>query len=71
MADVIAFRAPDRPRPRLHIWRAGDDWELHHQSASGDAWALLDRFATREDAVRAALDALEIFPGSRLGEVAG
>lgn len=70
MADVIAFRAPDRPCPRLHVWRGPDEWELHHESASGDSWALLDRFETHEAAVRAALDALPIFPGARLGEVA-
>lgn len=65
---VIAFPVPDRPCPRLHVWKCGDEWELHHQSASGDSWALVDRFPTREAAVRAALDALEIFPGARLGE---
>lgn len=43
MADVIAFPAPDRPCPRLHIWRAGHGWELHHESSHGDSWALLDR----------------------------
>jgi hypothetical protein len=67
MAEVIRLPAPDRPTPRLHVWRAGDEWELHHESRSGNSWALLDRFSTREDAVRAALDALPIFPGAQLG----
>ena len=70
MADVIAFRAPDRPAPRLHVWRDGDGWGLHHQSAHGDSWAKLDEFSTREDAVRAALEALPLWPGAKLGEVA-
>ncbi len=70
MADVITFRAPVRPAPRLHVWRAADAWELHHENSTGDSWALLDRFDTREDAVSAALDALPIFPGAKLGEVA-
>lgn len=69
MAKVLPFRAPDRSTPRLHVWRAGEEWELHHESASGDSWALLDRFDTREDAVRAALDALPLWPGAKLGEV--
>lgn len=62
--------APDRPAPRLHVWRAGDCYELHHESSTGDNWAMLDRFSTREDAVRAALDALPIYPDARLGEIA-
>jgi hypothetical protein len=70
MADVIPFRAPDRLHPRLHVWRAGEVWELHHENRTGDSWALLDRFDTREDAVSAALDALPIYPGTKLGEVA-
>lgn len=69
MADLIAFPVPDRPCPRLHIWRAGDSYELHHESRCGESWALLDRFDTREDAVSAALDTLPIFPGARLGEI--
>lgn len=70
MADVIPFRAPDRPCPRLHVWRAGEAWELHHENSTGDSWALLDRFDTREYAVSAALDALRLYPGCKLGEVA-
>lgn len=70
MADVIPFRAPDRACPRLHVWRGADGFELHHESATGDSWAKLDEFSTREDAVRAALDALPIYPGCKLGEVA-
>lgn len=62
--------APDRPCPRLHVWRAGDCYELHHEGRNGDSWAKLDEFTTREEAVRAALDALPIWPGARLGEVA-
>jgi len=67
MAEVIPFRAPDRLCLRLHVWRAGDEWELHHESRTGDSWALLDRFATREEAVRAAVDALPIWPDAKLG----
>lgn len=70
MADVIPFRAPDRPCPRLHVWRGDDGYELHHESSTGDSWAKLDEFSTREDAVRAALDALPIYLGCKLGEVA-
>jgi hypothetical protein len=69
MSDLIAFPVPDRPCPRLHVWRGGDGWELHHESTSGDSWALLDRFDTREDAVRAALDALPLYPGANLGGI--
>lgn len=70
MADVIAFRAPDRLHPRLHVWRGPDGFELHHESSTGDSWAFLDSFTTREDAVSAALEALPIYPGCKLGEVA-
>jgi hypothetical protein len=70
MAEVIAFPVIDRPCPRLHIWRGADGFELHHENSTGDSWALLDRFPTREDAIRAALDALPIYPGAKLGEVA-
>ena len=69
-AALIPFPSPLRPSPRLHVWRTSEGWELHHENATGDSWALLDRFDTREDAVRAALDALPIWPGARLGEVA-
>ena len=69
MADVIAFPVPDRPSPRLHVLRWSDGWELHHENSTGDSWALLDRFGTREDAVRAALNALPFYPGAKLGEV--
>lgn len=69
MADVLVFPAPDRACPRLHIWRAGDAWELHHESRNGDSWALLDRLGSREDALSAALDALPLYPGAMLGEV--
>jgi hypothetical protein len=62
--------APDRPAPRLHVWRADDGYELHHESSTGESWAKLDRFSTREDALRAALDALPLYPGAKLGEVA-
>ena len=70
MADVIPFRAPDRSCPRLHVWRAGDSFELHHESGTGDSWALLDRFKSRDDALRATLAAMPIYPGAMLGEVA-
>ena len=70
MAEIIPFRAPDRHCPRLHIWRGAAGFELHHESATGNSWALLDRFDNREDALSAALDALPIYPGARLGEVA-
>ncbi|MBU7579824.1 MAG: hypothetical protein KAF27_05055 [Porphyrobacter sp.] len=69
MAELIAFPAPDRPCPRLHIWRAGECWELHHESRHGDSWALLDRLNTREDALSAALEALPFYPGAKLGRV--
>lgn len=69
MAEVIAFRAPDRLCARLHVLRGGEGWELHHENRTGESWALLDRFDTREDAARGALDALSIFPGAKLGEV--
>jgi len=69
MADVIAFPVPDRPCARLHVLRWGDGWELHHENSTGDSWVLLDRFHTREDAVQAALTALPIYPGAKLGEV--
>lgn len=68
-AALFAFPARDRPSPRLHIWRAGDAWELHHESRCGDSWALLDRFNGREEALRAAIVALSIYPGAKLGEV--
>lgn len=70
---VLAFTprpAPDRPCAKLHIWREGDSWELHHESRTGDSWALLDRFTTREAALRAALDALPLYADTKLGEVA-
>jgi hypothetical protein len=51
------------------VLRAGDGWELHHESRHGDSWALLDRLDTREDALGAALDALPLYPGAMLGEV--
>lgn len=64
-------RIPPRPTPRLHIWRAGEAYELHHESRSGESWALLDRFPTREEAVRAALDALPLYPEAKLGRLDG
>ncbi len=70
MADVIPFRAPDRPCPRLHVWKCGDEWELHYESRTGDSWAMLQGFSTREDAVRAAIEALGFYPDVKLGEVA-
>jgi hypothetical protein len=54
----------------LHVWRADDGYELHHESSTGESWAKLDEFSTREDALRAALDALPLYPGAKLGEVA-
>lgn len=70
--------APDRPCPRLHVWRSsgsgdcrdGAEWELHHEGRNSDSWAFLGRYTTREEAVRAALDALPIYPGTLLGEIA-
>lgn len=70
MADVIAFPSPERPCPRLHIWRAGDGWELHHESSHVDSWALLDRLHSREDALSAAQKALGLHLGAQMGEVA-
>ncbi len=72
MGDVIDFRAraPSvRTSPRLHVWRYGSFWELHHESGSGESWALLDRFETREQAVQEALDALHLWPGAKLGRI--
>ena len=62
--------APDRPCAKLHVWREGEGWELHHESRFGDSWALLERFTTREDALRAALDALPLYANTKLGELA-
>lgn len=62
--------APDRPCARLHVWRGADGFELHHESTSGDSWAFLGSYTSREIALQAALDALRSYPGTRLGEVA-
>lgn len=73
MAVIIPFpmhRAGNRETPRLHIWRAGEDYELHHESRSGDSWALLGRFPSREDALQAACEALPIYPGTTLATIA-
>lgn len=67
MANVLSF--PARPCPRLHVLRAGEEWELHHEGRNGDSWALLERVASREAAISAALDALPLYPGAMLGEV--
>jgi hypothetical protein len=66
MADVIAFPVPVCRCALLHVWQAGDGWELHHESRHGDSWALLDRFDTHEAAEAAALEALPHYPGAML-----
>lgn len=73
MAVIIPFpmhRAGNRPSPRLHIWRAGEAYELHHESRSGDSWAFLGSFPSREDALQAAAEALPTYPGTTLATVA-
>jgi hypothetical protein len=70
MADVIPFPAPDRPCAKLHVWPGPDGFEVHHESTSGDSWAYLGSYTSREAALAAAIAALPAYPGTRLGEVA-
>lgn len=73
MAVIIPFPtrpAPARPRPRLHIWRDGAEYALHHESRSGDSWALLARYPSREVALQAALHALPLYPDTILATIA-
>lgn len=70
MADVIAFPVADRPCAKLHVWPGPDGFEVHHSGPHGDSWAYLGSYASREIALQAALDALRLYPGCKLGEVA-
>lgn len=69
---ILAFpsrRAPDEPTPLMHVWRCGDCYEVMQEGRYGDSFGCLGFFPTREEAVRAALDALPDYPETKLGRI--
>ena len=71
MGKVVPIRQPDDSIGLMHVWLINGEYQVAHESASGNSFGLFECFDDRDDAVAFAVRELAKYEPCNLGRIDG